>query len=153
MGKAAVVGAKDRSTKKVAARVVTSTNKGTLQGFVKKHADADANVYTDGATAYEFLPFNQETVKHSPSEYVQGEVHTNGIESLWSMLKRAQKGAFHKSSRKHLDRYVLEFAGRHNVREQDTIEQISSTRSGMERKRLRYKQLIANNGLASDARA
>ena len=47
--------------------------------------------------------------------------HTNGIESLWSMLKRAHKGTFHKISPKHLDRYVTEFAGRHNQRPADTL--------------------------------
>ena len=153
VGKVAVVGAKDRATNKVAAKVVTSTDKETLQGFVKDHANLQATVYTDDASAYDSLPFNHETVKHSLSEYVKGDVHTNGIESLWSMLKRAHKGTFHKLSPKHLDRYVQEFAGRHNVREQDTINQIASICTGMERKRLRYRTLIADNGMASGARA
>ena len=58
------------------------------------------------------------------------------------MLKRAHTGTFHKLSPKHLDRYVQEFAGRHNMREQDTAEQIASIRRGMESKRLRYTDLI-----------
>ena len=153
VGKTAVVGAKDRATKRVAAKVVTSTDKVTLQGFVKDHAAPGATVYTDDATAYGALPFNHAVVKHSLSEYVKGDVHTNGIESLWSMIKRAHKGTFHKLSPKHLDRYVQEFAGRHNLREQDTIDQIKSVRNGMEGKRLRYRQLIAANGLDSGARA
>ena len=151
-GKTAVVGAKDRATKQVAAKVVTSTDKDTLQGFVKDHTVPGATVYTDDATAYESLPFNHVTVKHSLSEYVKGDVHTNGIESLWSMLKRAHKGTFHKLSPKHLDRYIQEFAGRHNVRDLDTAEQLVSISDGMRGKRLRYKQLIADNGLASGAR-
>ena len=69
------------------------------------------------------------------------------------MLKRAHTGTFHKLSPKHLDRYVQEFAGRHNVREQDTIEQMASVTGGMEGKRLTYERLIAKNGLASGARA
>ena len=68
------------------------------------------------------------------------------------MLKRAHKGTFHKLSPKHLDRYVQEFAGRHNIREQDTINQLESISEGMNGKRLRYRQLIANNGLSSGAR-
>ena len=151
-GKTAVVGAKDRATKQVAAKVVTSTDKDTLQEFVKDHAAPGATVYTDDATAYESLPFNHATVKHSLSEYVKGDIHTNGIESLWSMLKRAYKGTFHKLSPKHLDRYIQEFAGRHNLREQDTIDQLTAISDGMRGKRLRYKQLIADNGLASGAR-
>ena len=69
------------------------------------------------------------------------------------MLKRAHTGTFHKLSPKHLNRYVQEFAGRHNVRELDTIDQMKSLREGMEGKRLTYKTLIKNNGLASGARA
>ena len=92
-------------------------------------------------------------MKHSLSEYVKGDVHTNGIESLWSMLKRAHKGTFHKLSPKHLDRYVQEFAGRHNVREQDTIEQMAAVADGMDGKRLTYERLIAANGLESGARS
>ena len=58
------------------------------------------------------------------------------------MLKRAHKGTFHKLSPKHLDRYVQEFAGRHNVREQDTIEQMATVADGMDGKRLTYERLI-----------
>ena len=151
-GKTAVVGAKDRATHKVTARAVHATDKETLQGFVKQHAAPGARVYTDEALAYHGLPFNHATVRHSLQEYVRGDVHTNGIESLWSMLKRAHKGTFHKLSPKHLDRYVQEFAGRHNIREQDTVEQIESIRNGMEGKRLRYRHLISANGLSSGAR-
>ena len=111
VGKTAVVGAKDRETNRVSATVIQSTDADTLQGFVKDHADSEATVYTDDATAYESLPFDHDSVKHSLQEYVNGDVHTNGIESLWSLLKRAHTGTFHKLPPKHLDRYVQEFAG------------------------------------------
>ena len=153
VGKTAVVGVKDRATKQVAAKVVRSTDKDTLQDFVKDHAAPGATVYTDDAPAYESLPFDHASVKHSLSEYVKGDVHTNGIESLWSMLKRAHKGTFHKLSPKHLDRYVQEFACRHNVREQDTIEQMQTVTDGMNGKRLRYRELVADNGLDSGSHA
>ena len=153
VGKTAVVGAKDRSTNQVTAKVVASTDATTLQGFVQDNADPSATVYTDEASAYETLPFDHDTVRHSLQEYVKGDVHTNGIESLWSMLKRAHMGTFHKISPKHLDRYLQEFAGRHNMRDQDTIDQLRSLRSGMESKRLTYKALIRDNGHASGARA
>ena len=103
VGKTAVVGLKDRATKHVAARVVTATDAATLQGFVGEHTAPGATVYTDDATAYEGMAFTHATVKHSLSEYVKGDIHTNGIESLWSMLKRAHKGTFHKLSPKHLE--------------------------------------------------
>ena len=98
----AVVGAKDRATNKVNARVIKDTDKDTLQDFVAKNAEPDAVVYTDDAAAYEGNPNPHESVKHSVSEYVDGMAHTNGIESFWSMLKRAHKGTFHKISPKHL---------------------------------------------------
>ncbi len=153
VGKTAVVGAKDRATNQVAATVIQSTDVEMLQGFVKDHADRQATVYTDAATAYESLPFDHDTVKHSLSEYVKGEVHTNGTESRWSLLKRAHTGTFHKLSPQHLDRYVQEFAGRHNLRALDTINQIKGSRRGREGKRLTYKALIKDNGLKSGARA
>ena len=153
VGKTAVVGVKDRATKQVAARVVERTDKATLQGFVIDHAAPGATVYTDDASAYESLPFNHDTVKHSLAEYVKGDVHTNGIESLWSMLKRAHKGTFHKLSPKHLDRYVQEFASRHNLRDEDTIDIMGAVATGMRGKRLRYRELIADNGLPSGAQS
>ena len=113
----------------------------------------DATVYSDDASAYESLPFNHDTVKHSLSEYVKGDVHTNGIESLWSMLKRAHKGIYHKMSPKHLNRYVQEFAGRHNLRDADTLTQMGMVVRGFEGRRLRYSELIAPNGLDSGARS
>ena len=153
VGKVAVVGIKDRATKQVRAKMVESTDKPTLQGFVIEHTVPGATVYTDEASAYEGLPFEHESVKHSVSEYARGMAHTNGIESFWSMLKRVHVGTFHKLSPKHLDRYVTEFAGRHNLRKQDTIDIMGAVASGMERKRLRYSDLIADNGLSSGARS
>ncbi|MCY3702472.1 MAG: IS1595 family transposase [Rhodospirillales bacterium] len=153
VGKVAVVGAKDRATKQVTAKVVQETDKPTLQGFVKETAAPGATVYTDEATAYSGLPFDHETVKHSVSEYVRGMAHTNGIESFWSMFERGFHGTFHKMSPKHLNRYVQEFAGRNNIRDMDTIAQMTAMVRQMEGKRLRYVDLIADNGLDSGARS
>ena len=141
VGKTAVVGIKDRTTKKVQAQVVQNTTSEALQGFVLDNIRPGAKVYTDDSTAYESLP-NHESVKHSVTEYVKGQAHTNGIESFWSMLKRAHKGTFHKISPKHLDRYVQEFAGRHNMRELDTLDQMALIAGKMTGSQLRYKDLI-----------
>ena len=153
VGKSAVVGAKDRATNAVSAEVVSETDAKTLQGFVANHAAEDAPVYTDDATAYKGMPFKHDSVRHSTGEYVKDMAHTNGIESFWSLLKRAHKGTFHKMSPKHLQRYVNEFAGRHNIRDADTIDQMGSMVAGMVGKRLTYEDLIADNGLESGARA
>ena len=151
MGKTAVVGIKDRDTNKVAAQVVKHTDAETLHGFIAERTEADAKVYSDDAPVYDSLPFDHETVKHSIGEYVREQAHTNGIESFWAMLKRAQTGTFHKMSPKHLDRYVREFAGKHNIREQDTIDQMCHVAAGLVGKRLMYRQLVADNGLSSGA--
>ena len=153
VGKAIVVGAKDRETNRVSAAVVGNTDAKTLQGFVGERAAKGATVYTDDHGGYQGLPFEHETVKHSVSEYVNGMAHTNGIESFWATLKRAHKGVYHKMSPKHLQRYVNEFASRHNVRDADTIDQMSGLIREMVGKRLMYRDLIADNGLASGARS
>ena len=115
-GKTAVVGVEDRDTNDVRATVLKKTDAKTLQGFVRENADPEATVYTDDAKAYQGVAKSHESVGHSVGEYVRGQAHTNGIESFWSMLKRARKGTFHTLSAKHLHRYVSEFAGRHNIR-------------------------------------
>ena len=141
VGKTAAVGAKDRATGQVRAQVVPGTDAQTLQGFVREHADDEAMVYTDDHRAYQGLP-NHQSVNHSVGEYVDAMIHTNGVESFWSMLKRGHKGTFHKMSPKHLDRYVAEFAGRHNIRELDTADQMRRVATRMDGKRLRYQDLI-----------
>ena len=144
VGKIAVVGAKDRKTNKIKAKVVKATDTKTLQKFVVETAANGATVYTDDAAAYKGMPFDHASVRHSVGEYVDGMAHTNGIESFWSMLKRAHKGVYHKISPKHLQRYVNEFAGRHGVRERDTLDQMAVVVRGMNGKRLQYRELVAD---------
>ena len=143
VGKTAVVGAKDRKTNKIKAKVVENTDAKTLQKFVADSAADGATVFTDDAAAYKGMPFDHASVRHSVGEFVSGMAHTNGIESFWSMLKRAHKGVYHKISPKHLQRYVDEFAGRHGVRKLDTLEQMGTIASAMVGKRLSYQDLVA----------
>ena len=142
-GKTAVAGVKDRDTNHVAAQVIERTDRRTLQGFVAEHTEPGARVYTDEHGSYRGLP-NHETVRHSIGNYVNGMAHTNGVESFWSMLKRGYHGTYHKMSPKHLQRYVDEFAGRHNIREMDTIDQMRHVVAGLVGKRLLYRDLIAD---------
>ena len=148
VGKTAVAGARDRATGKVSAAVVKGTDRETLQGFVASRAAPDAKVYTDDHGAYRGMPFAHEAVKHSVSEYVRDQAHTNGIESFWATLKRNYHGTFHHVSPKHLHRYVNEFATRHNMRPKDTEAMMAETVARMVGKRLMYRDLIATNGLA-----
>ena len=151
VGKQAVAGVKDRRTGKIVAKPVDRTDKTTLQGFVNDTIVDGAEVYTDDSRAYHGLA-NHETVNHGAGQYVQGRVHTNGVESFWAMFKRGHKGTYHKMSPKHMRRYVDEFAGRHNSRPSDTDDQMGALVRGMEGKRVKYTALIADNGLPSGAR-
>ena len=123
--------------------MIPDTTKATLHGFVADHAAPSATIYTDEGGGYHGLSFNHQTVCHGVGEYVDGMAHANGIESFWSMLKRAHKGTFHHFSEKHLGRYVGEFSGRHNDRESDTIDMMGAMVKGLEGKPLHYKDLIA----------
>ena len=150
--KTAVVGVKDRDSNQVRATTVRKTDMPTLQGFIHDNVDRNAKVYTDDATPYINLPFDHEVVAHGAREYVRDDISTNGIESFWSMLKRAHKGTFHKMSPKHLDRYVQEFVAKHNMRKSGTLDQMRSTVSGLMGRTLLYRDLISDNDLSSFSR-
>ncbi len=74
-----------------------------------------------------------ETVNHSAKEFVNGMAHTNGIESVWAVLKRGYNGIYHNWSRKHCQAYVDEFSFRLNEGccERDTQERLDSLFSRM----------------------
>lgn len=143
VGKTAVVGMKERESKKVTAKVIEDTGKTTLHKFVAENTTDDTIVYTDEARAYRGIPRKHEAVKHSVGEYVNGQAHTNGLESFWSLLKRGYHGTFHHISNKHLHRYITEFSERHNDRTMDTESQMTAIVHGMAGKQLRYQDLIA----------
>ena len=144
--KAAVVGIKDRATNRVTAYPVPDTTARTLTAAVEASTVRGAEVFTDEHRSYKplaSLGFAHAAVAHSAREYVRGDVHTNGIESLWSMFKRGYVGTYHLMSQAHLGRYVNEFTGRHNIREYDTEDQMAAVVAGMDGKRLAYDDLIA----------
>ena len=142
VGKIPVVGVKDRPTGKVKTQVVATTDAATLQAFVRQTTEPTAQVYTDGERAYVGMPRAHESVNHSDAEWVRGMAHTQGIESVWSMLKRGFHGTYHHWSVKHCDRYVQEFTGRHNQRPLDTGDQLAAMARSIVGKRLRYEDLI-----------
>ena len=124
---------------------VPDTTSRTLVGAVDSVTADGATVYSDEHSSYgplTALGYAHETVKHSAEEYVRGEVHTNTIESFWSMFKRGYIGTYHYMSRDHLHRYLAEFAGRHNIRELDTSQQMETLVRNMAGKRLTYTELI-----------
>ena len=143
-GKTAVIGAKDRDTKNVKAEVIENIQWVTLHGFIRDNVEEGSIVNTDDFKSYrELKNFYHEFVRHSTGEYLSEQSHINGTESFWSMLKRAHKGTFHKISKKHLGRYVQEFASRHNLRELDTIDQMEHLARNMDGKQLKYDELVS----------
>ena len=87
---------------------------------MNKHAAPDTEaIYTDDWPSYQGLgdhDTTHDTVNHSRKEWVRGQVHTNTIEGVFSLFKRAIIGSFHQVSKKHLDRYLDEFEFRYNNR-------------------------------------
>lgn len=117
-GKAIVIGAVQRKGR-VVARVIENTTQETLTRFVRKVVSSKVSlISTDEHKGYLRLNdyFPHASVDHWSGEYVAGAVHTQTIDSFWSLLKRGVMGTFHKVSRKYLPLYVAEFEFRHNNR-------------------------------------
>ena len=142
VGKTAVAGVKDRPTGRVSAAVVPDTAGPTLRSFVRQCTALDATIYTDEALAYRGL-HNHEAVRHGVGHWVDGQAHTNGLESFWSLLKRSYHGTFHHFSPKHLQRYVHDVATRQNLREMDTAPLMGEIAARMVGQRLTYVDLTA----------
>jgi transposase-like protein len=116
-GKTIVMGFLDRNAREVRAKVIPNVKRETLQAEVLAHVDKKARLYTDNAPAYDGLKarFVHEVVDHVQT-YVRGQVHTNGIENFWSLLKRTLSGTYVAVEPFHLDRYLDEQMFRFNNR-------------------------------------
>jgi len=116
VGKTPVFGIKSRAGE-IRARVVETVRAVELQGHIKETVAAGATVYTDSWCGYNGLKgYAHTVVNHSEGVYVQGDAHTNGIESFWALFKRGYHGVYHQMSRKHMQRYLDEYAFRFNRR-------------------------------------
>ena len=118
--KVAVMGILERGPKsigsKVRVKVIDNTKKKTLQSEIREHVLAGSAVFTDALKSYEGLDdFQHEVIDHAV-EYVRGEVHTNGLENFWSLLKRGIHGTYVSVEPYHLFRYLDEQAFRYNNR-------------------------------------
>lgn len=126
VNKTTVLGAVERGGD-VRFRVAGNRSARTIKAFIEDEvSDAAQAVYTDDYMVYRHIGIadggtRHETVNHSAKEYVRGDVHTNGIESVWSLLKRSIVGSYHQLSVKHLDAYLAELQWRFNNRENDRL--------------------------------
>jgi transposase-like protein len=117
-GKTAVMGMLDRGTRQMRAKVVPDVKRETLQTEILNQIERKSTIYTDNAVGYDHLAakdFIHETVTHV-DEYVRGQVHTQGMENFWSLLKRGLKGTYVAVEPFHLDRYLDEQLFRYNNR-------------------------------------
>lgn len=117
--KTMVVGILERSGK-VRTKVIDSRKKASLHRHVKAHVEPGAEIFTDALKSYEGLnpEFVHQVVDHTV-EYVKGQVHTNGLENFWSLLKRTLNGTYVSVEPFHLFRYLDEQAFRYNERKDE----------------------------------
>jgi transposase-like protein len=155
--KMAVMGMLDRGSRQVRAKVVPNVKRETLQEEILSHIERKATVYTDGWTGYDSLAaqdYIHETVTHI-QEYVRGEVHTQGIENFWSLLKRGLKGTYVAVEPFHLSRYVDEQVFRFNNRATrdnplSDADRFYLALSQIAGKRLTYAELTGKAGETAD---
>jgi transposase-like protein len=143
--KSIVMGMKTRTTREVRAMVVPNAKRETLQNKILEHVGWGAHIYTDQHVSYQGVDatnlFVHKTVNHMV-EYVKGNVHTNGIENFWSLLKRTLKGTYVAVEPFHLDGYVTEQVFRFNNSKGKTdAQRFNKVLSQVAGKRLTYAEL------------
>jgi transposase-like protein len=142
-GKAIVFGLLDRETGKAHATVVETRRKGQLQKDVRDNVEPGSELHTDALKSYEGLDEYQHKVIDHAEAYVNGNVHTNGLENFWSLLKRAIKGTYVSVEPFHLFRYLDEQTFRYNERTLTDCERFQNALGSTGGKRLTWALLTA----------
>jgi transposase-like protein len=144
--KTAVMGILERGGK-IRTTVVPNRKKAALQGEVRKHVEAGAALYSDALLSYEGLAtdYAHKVVDHAV-QYVDGRVHTNGLENFWSLLKRGISGTYVSVEPFHLHRYLDEQTFRYNNRkDMNDSQRFELAMSQVFGKRLTYDQLTGKS--------
>jgi len=143
--KVIVVGAAERDGK-IALKVIDRADRETLHKFIHSNTELETEVIiTDDWPAYRGIEdenTRHETVNHSADEWVRGDIHTNSVENVWSLLKRSIIGSYHKVSVKHLDAYLDELEWRFNNRNNEYLFR-DTLRKLTESDNLQYKTLVS----------
>lgn len=149
IGKTAVMGILDRGTREIRTKVIPNIKRETLQNEIFKQVRYGSKVYTDSATTYDLLHWRyiHEFVNHA-ERYVNGQVHTNGLENFWSLFKRNLRGTYISVEPFHLDRYldeqVFRFNNRGGKKKDDRVsdaQRFTRAMSMISGKRLTYAKL------------
>ena len=142
--KTAVMGILERGGK-VRTKVIDNTKKKTLQAEIREHVLAGSALFTDALKSYEGMTeFQHEVVDHAV-EYVRGEVHTNGMENFWSLLKRSLGGTYVSVEPFHLFRYLDEQTFRFNARQTTDADRFVQLCSGVAGRRLTWSKLTGKD--------
>ena len=150
VGKTAVHGLLQRGNgskpSQVRADVIPNTKRGTLHQKIEQHVKTGITVFTDALASYKGLDWGyvHKTIDHAVS-YVEGEIHTNGLENFWSLLKRSLGGTYVAVAPKHLVRYCTEQAFRFNERKGSDSTRFQAAMKSAPGKRLQWKELTVKN--------
>jgi transposase-like protein len=146
VGKTAVIGMRERGGR-LKAMTLPSVDGPTMHTAILDNVERGSALCTDEHSGYQGLgiSYGHETVNHSGGEYVRNGVTTNGIESVWAVMKRGIHGVYHQVSKKHVTRYVDEFAFRLNDGEvkRHTLERLDSFVAATIGRRITYARLTA----------
>lgn len=147
MGKAAVMGLLERhgpdGHSRVKAKVVKNVKRKTLAPEVRQQVTPGSEIFSDALKSYNDLDtdFAHQVIDHA-EKYVEGQVHTNGLENFWSLLKRCIKGTYVSVEPFHLFRYIDEESFRFNTRKLEDGERFERIMGKVSGKRLTYRELI-----------
>jgi transposase-like protein len=142
-GKEIVMGLLDREAGKVRVKHVQDRQRHTLQKEIRDNIEEGSEIFTDAWIGYEGLDreFVHGFVDHA-ERYVNGKIHTNGLENFWSLLKRGLKGTYVSVEPFHLFRYLDEQAYRYNNRKANDAARFIGVMNGVTGKRVTYQKLI-----------
>lgn len=151
-GKIVVIALKERGGR-VKAEPILGTGSISLQNAIEKHVELGAAIHTDEYRGYNKISprYKHASVNHKAGEYSRKGVTTNGVESVFAVMKRGMHGVYHHASKKHMGRYVDEFTWRlndGNVR-RHSLDRLDSFVDAVVGRRLTYKRLITDNGKSS----
>ncbi len=146
--KTVVLGMRERESGRVIAHPVPDRTTNTLTDEVLRNVKEESTVHTDDHSGYWLLGewYDHATVNHTNWQFAEGNVTTNGIESVWAVLKRGFKGTYHHWSPKHMRRYVNEFVFRLNTSKKynDTISRLNHLAENAIGKRITYDELTGD---------